>query len=108
MTFSPIGEEFFYRGIVHSTFAVHSGNQKASIFDSLAFAVTHLAHFGVVYISGEWKFLFVPALTWMLFMFATGRLFFFCKEKTGSIWGAVLSHVGYNLAMMYFIFYHVL
>lgn len=108
MTFSPIGEELFYRGIVHGCFGVQSGDQKASIFDSLAFAVAHLAHFGIVYISGTWKFLFVPALMWMFFMFAVGRLFFLCKKKTGSIWGAVLSHAGYNLAMMYFIFYHVL
>ena len=108
MTFSPIGEEFFYRGIVHGSFSGQFGNQKASTFESIAFAVTHLAHFGIVYISGVWKFLLVPSLAWMFFMFATGKLFFFCKEKAGCIWGAVLSHAGYNLAMMYFIFYHVL
>ena len=81
MTFSPVGEELFYRGIVQGSFAVQFGNPKASIFDSLGFAVTHLAHFGIVYISGAWKFLLIPSLVWMLFMFATGKLFFFCKEK---------------------------
>ena len=108
MTFSPIGEELFYRGIVHGCFAVKLGDEKASTIDSLAFAMTHLAHFGIVFISGVWKFLLIPSLVWMLFMFATGKLFFFCRKNTGSIWGAVLGHAGYNLAMMYFIFYHVL
>ena len=108
MTFSPIGEELFYRGIVHGSFAGQFGEQKASIFDSLAFAITHLAHFGIVYVSGGWQFLFIPALLWMSGMFLTSRVFFICKEKTGSILGAILSHAAFNLTMMYFIFFHIL
>lgn len=108
MTFSPIGEELFYRGIIHGSFASLFGNQKASIIDSSAFAVTHLAHFGIVYKEGTWNFLFFPALLWVLFMFIASRLFYLCKEKTGSIIGAVACHAGFNLAMMYFIFYHLL
>ena len=108
MTFSPIGEELFYRGLVHGSFATDFGDRKASMLDSLAFALTHLAHFGIVYFSGHWSFLFFPALLWVFFMFIASRLFFFCKQKTGSILGAISSHAGYNLAMMYFIFYHIL
>ena len=52
MTFSPIGEELFYRGIVHGSFTGRFGEQKASFFDSLTFAITHLAHFGIVYVLG--------------------------------------------------------
>jgi uncharacterized protein len=108
MTFSPIGEELFYRGIVHGSFVGAFGEQKASIFDSLAFAITHLAHFGIVYVLGGWHFLFLPALLWVLFMFLTSRIFFMCKEKTGSILGAILSHAAFNLTMMYFIFFQIL
>ena len=108
MTFSPIGEEFLYRGVIHSCFAIQEGDRKASILDSLAFAVTHLAHFGIIYHMGEWSFLPVPALLWVLCMFLVSRLFFLCRQKTGSILGAILCHAGYNLAMMYFIFYHIL
>ena len=108
MTFSPIGEELFYRGIVHGSFAGQFGEQKASIFDSLAFAITHLAHFGIVYVLGGWQFLFIPALLWMSGMFLSSRIFFICKEKTGSILGAILSHAAFNLTMMYFIFFHIL
>ena len=108
MTFSPVGEELFYRGIVHGSFATTFGEKKASIADSTAFALTHLAHFGIVYIFGVWQFLFIPALLWVFFMFLSSILFFQCKQKTGSILGAIICHAGFNLAMMYFIFYHIL
>jgi membrane protease YdiL (CAAX protease family) len=107
ITFSPIGEELFYRGIVHGSFAVDFGEQKASVLDSLAFALTHLAHFGLVYFSGGWHFLFVPALIWVASMFITSRIFFICKEKTGSVLGAIISHAAFNLTMMYLIFYQI-
>lgn len=107
MTFSPVGEELFYRGIVHQSFAVNHGENKASVWDSLAFGVTHLAHFGIVYIAGRWDFLLIPAMLWMLGMFLSGRLFFLCKIKSGSLAGAILSHAGFNLTMIYLIFYHI-
>ena len=107
MTFSPIGEELFYRGIVHESFK-QWGDNKASIADSLAFAITHLAHFGIVYESGRWMFLPVPALMWVAFMFLASHLFYLCRKKTGSIAGAIICHAGFNLAMMYFIFFHIL
>lgn len=50
MTFSPIGEELFFRGIVHSSFAKSIGEKKASIVDGSAFALTHISHFGLVFI----------------------------------------------------------
>ncbi|MGJ8738991.1 CPBP family intramembrane glutamate endopeptidase, partial [Zobellia laminariae] len=36
MTFSPIGEELFFRGIVHSSMATSLGDRKASLIDSSA------------------------------------------------------------------------
>lgn len=108
MTFSPIGEEIFYRGLIHETFSVNLGETKASYIDSLAFALTHLAHFGIVYDNQSWRFLVIPSLLWVTFMFITSRVFFFFKQKTGSILGAILCHSGFNLAMMYCIFYFIL
>lgn len=107
MTFSPIGEELFFRGIVHASFAKNVGESNASVIDSLAFALTHLAHFGIVYISGAWQFLPIPAVLWVLGMFITSIAFFKCKQQTGSILGAIVSHAGFNLAMIYFIFYRL-
>ncbi len=105
MSFSPIGEELFFRGIVHGSFAKSIGDKKASVIDSLAFAFTHISHFGLVFINGKWDFYFVPALIWVVSMFMVSVLFFQMKKFTHSIWGAVLCHSGFNLGMIYCIFY---
>ena len=108
MTFSPIGEELLYRGLIHQSFVQKFGNNKASVIDSLAFATVHLAHFGIVYINGNWEFLGLPAVLWMTLMYFTSRLFYYCKTKSGSIYGAIICHAGFNFGMTYFIFYHIL
>lgn len=105
MTFSPIGEEFFFRGIVHGSFAKSLGDKKASLIDSTAFALTHLSHFGLVYVAFKWEFYTVPAILWVSSMFFISLLFFVMKKKSGSIWGAVLCHAGFNLGMIFSIFY---
>lgn len=108
MTFSPLGEEFFYRGLVHEYFAKSLGHNHASRLDSAAFAVVHLAHFGIVYHQGSWRWLLWPSLVWMLALFLTCRAFFWARQKSGAIWGAVVAHAAFNLGMNYFIFYHLL
>lgn len=108
MTFSPIGEEIFYRGIIHELFATRWNDKIASIIDSAAFSITHLAHFGIIYYLGQWTFLLFPSLIWVLFLFFTSILFYIIRKKTGSILGAIISHAGFNLAMMYFIFFYIL
>jgi len=108
MTFSPIGEELLYRGLIHQSFVHRFGETTASNIDSLAFAIVHLAHFGIIYIVGNWEILYIPALLWMILMFLVSKLFFICKSKSDSIYGAILCHSGFNFAMTYFIFYHIL
>lgn len=108
MLFSPIGEELFYRGIIHECFATKWNDRISSIIDSSAFSLTHLAHFGIVYYLGKWSFLVIPSFVWMFFLFFTCLLFYFIRKKSGSILGAIVTHAGFNLAMIYFIFYYIL
>ena len=105
MTFSPVGEELFFRGIVHSSFARSIGESKASLVDSAAFALTHISHFGLVFISNQWSFLTVPAFIWVVAMFLASLLFFACKKYSGSIAGLIVCHAAFNLGMIYCIFY---
>lgn len=105
MIFSPIGEELFFRGIVHSAFATSTGDHKASIIDSAAFAATHISHFGLVFVNQEWKFLVLPALIWAAAMFLVSRMFFIFKTRSGSLLGAILCHAAFNLTMIFCIFY---
>lgn len=108
MTFSPIGEELFFRGIIHSSFAKSLGNRKASLMDSSAFAIVHISHFGLVFLNQQWKFLFIPTLIWVLSMFIVSVLFYVCRKRSGSILGAILSHLAFNLGMTYCIFYPII
>ena len=108
MIFSPIGEELMYRGFIHRCFEEQYGQNKASIVDSSAFALTHLAHFGILYTGTGWVFKPIPALLWIAGTFFISRAFFYFKQRSGSLTGAILCHSGFNLAMTYFIFYHIL
>lgn len=105
MTFSPIGEELFFRGIVHESFAKSLGQRKSSIIDSSAFAITHISHFGLVYINNSWTFFGIPTCLWVISMFLISLLFSFFRKKTNSILGAILCHAAFNLGMIYCIFY---
>ncbi len=105
MTFSPIGEELFFRGIVHSSFAESVGERKASIVDGSAFALTHISHFGLVFINGQWNFLTIPTVLWIASMFLVSLLFIVFRKYSGSILGAIICHSAFNLGMIYSIFY---
>ena len=108
MIFSPIGEELMYRGFIHRCFEDQFGQKRASQIDSAAFALTHLAHFGILYTASGWEFRPIPALLWVLATFSISRFFFYCKQQSGSLLGPILCHSGFNLCMTYFIFYHIL
>jgi uncharacterized protein len=105
MTFSPIGEELFFRGIVHSSFAESIGDKKASLVDSAAFAITHISHFGLVYVNYQWNLYLIPMIIWVSSMFLVSLLFFLCKKRSGSLAGAVIAHAGFNAGMIYCIFF---
>jgi membrane protease YdiL (CAAX protease family) len=105
MIFSPVGEELFFRGIVYANFAKSFSGIKAATIESLAFALTHIAHFGLIYTGGQWKFLPMPTLIWILSMFLASLLFLLCKRRSGSLLGAVVCHAAFNLGMIFYIFY---
>jgi len=105
MIFSPIGEELFFRGIVHSSLARSWGDLKASIVDSLAFALTHISHFGLIFLNHQWKSLIFPTIIWTASMFLVSILFYWSRKKTGSLIGSIICHAAFNLGMIFCIFY---
>lgn len=108
MTFSPIGEELFYRGLVHESFTGRLGEGRATMIDAAAFALVHLAHFGLIWQVTGWAFLIGPAIWWVCGLFVTGLVFSQARRAGGSILGAIVAHAGFNLAMTGWIFYGVL
>ena len=110
LLFSPIGEEIFYRGLVHECFARSLGNRNATLIDSATFALVHVAHFGLIYAGPDsgWRLLPGPTLLWVASLFVTCLLFNVARKKSGSVLGAIVAHAAFNLTMNYFIFYHIL
>ena len=105
MTFSPVGEELFFRGIVQSSFANSIGERKASIVEGSAFALTHISHFGLVFIDSKWSLFGFPTLIWVGSMFLVSLLFITFKKYTKSLLGAIVCHSAFNLGMIFYIFY---
>ena len=108
MSFSPIGEELFYRGLVHESFVPRLGERGAAMVDAGAFALVHLAHFGLVWRMSGWAFLPGPALWWVAGLFGAALMFTWARRRAGSVFGAVAAHAGFNLTMTAWIFYGVL
>lgn len=104
MIFSPLGEEFFFRGILHESYASRFSPAVAISADALFFGVTHLAHYGI-YTNGSTLTILPSSIVWIILMSATAIVFYFVKKLSGSIWGAVICHSGFNLSMMTIIFY---
>ncbi|WP_439593641.1 lysostaphin resistance A-like protein [Microbacterium sp.] len=105
VTLSPLGEELFYRGLVQQCLAHSLGANRAALLDAAAFAVVHLAHFGVVYVAGVWSFGVASGMLWLAAMFLVSLLFDRLRRWSGSIFGAVIGHAGFNLMMTWIIFY---
>jgi membrane protease YdiL (CAAX protease family) len=108
MTLSPLGEELFYRGLVHECFAGKIGERRAACLDAAAFALVHLAHFGLIWTAAGWALLPLPALWWLCGMFITALAFNWSRRSSGSLLGAVAAHSAFNLSMTAWIFFGIL
>jgi len=105
MTFSLVGEELFFRGIVQSSFANSIGERSASIVEGSAFALTHISHFRLVFIDSKWRFFGFPTLIWVGGMFLVSLLFIAFKKYTKSLLDAIICNSAFNLGMIFCILY---
>lgn len=98
MIFSPLGEEFLYRGFVLKSFEIELGYKTAMIIQASGFALAHLAHYGLL------PFQPYLILVWLPSMFFAALVFGWIVKKSESIWIGVLSHAIFNLAMNAIVF----
>lgn len=93
MIFSPFAEEFLFRGFMLTAFSIRWGFRAAIVIQATAFALVHLAHYGLQP--------FQPALiaVWLPSMFVVALFFGWLVRRSGSIWCVILSHSIFNLAM---------
>ena len=81
MLFSPIGEEFFFRGMVHESVGAGRGERAATLANGLAFAGIHLFHYAVERHAGGWHVRVVPGMLWFALMMGLSWVFTLCRRK---------------------------
>lgn len=93
MIFSPLGEEFLYRGFILKSVEAEWNYKTAMIVQASVFALAHLAHYGLL------PFQPLLILIWLPSMFLTALVLGWIVKKSGSIWIGVLSHMFFNFGM---------
>jgi len=93
MIFSPLGEEFLFRGFMLRTLELRWGYRAAILIQAAIFAFVHLAHYGLNPLQ--------PALiaVWLPSTFAIGLVLGWVVSESGSIWCAVIAHSIFNLGL---------
>ena len=108
MIFSPIGEEFFFRGMLHESVKEQWGATVATLVNAIAFGGIHLLHHGLRWDSKGVHLLLGSGLLWVGLMMGLSWLFTVCRQRSDSIWPAVVAHAGFNLVMNLTIFWVLL
>lgn len=93
MIFSPLGEEFLYRGFLLKSFETEWNFRIGMIVQASAFAIAHLTHYGLL------PFQPLLLLVWLPSMFFAALVLGWIVRKSDSIWIGVISHLFFNLGM---------
>ncbi len=104
MLVSPVGEEFFFRGMIHESVNQLWGQRAAIFINALAFGSVHILHHGLSWDSTGMHFLLVSGLLWVVLMMGMSWFFTQCRQRGDSIWPAVVAHSAFNLGMNLTIF----
>jgi membrane protease YdiL (CAAX protease family) len=106
LLFTPLGEEFLFRGFLHQAFARRWGAVVATAVNSLAFGLIHLHVHGIWRDASGFHIHVVSGALMVLAMAATSVVFTLCRMRGGSLWSAVVAHASCNLVMIAAVFYH--
>ncbi len=93
MIFSPTAEEVLFRGYLQLDVTERHGVSRAIVVQAAAFAVIHLAHYGL----RPWQPGLIPV--WLLSMFCVGWLLGWIRHRSDSLWPAMAAHAAFNLVM---------
>jgi membrane protease YdiL (CAAX protease family) len=107
MSFTPVGEEFFFRGLIQQSFTLRWNVVIATLVNGFAYGLMHLLHVhGVWHDAAGFHLRVVSGALMVLVLAGLGAIFTLCRLWTGSLWCAVVAHAACNLAMISAIFLH--
>ena len=98
MIFSPVGEEFLYRGFMLRVGSALWGDRAGTVVQAAAFAIAHLAHYGLLPFQPAVVGLFLPT------NFVVALVLAWMVRRSGSLWVAVGAHSVYNLGLNALVF----
>jgi hypothetical protein len=101
---SPVGEEFFFRGLFHFSLERAAGRGTATLANAFAFASVHLLHHGIWGDAAGLHLRPGSGLMFLLVMMGVSWLFTLCRLRSGSLWPAILAHSACTLFMNVIIF----
>ena len=99
MIFSPLGEEFLYRGFLLRVGSARWGDRGGNVMQAAAFAIVHLAHYGLLPVQPALIALYLPT------NFAVALVLAWMARRSGSLWVAVVAHSAYNLGLNALVFH---
>lgn len=102
--FSPIGEEIFFRGFLQRVLEQRLSRLASTHVEASLFATSHLLHHGLA--AGALGLVFRPlsGALWVALMFALSWLFAWLRQRSDSLYPAILAHAAFNGIMNVFIF----
>ncbi len=104
MTFSPIGEEIFFRGLLQRALEERFSARTSTWIECAVFGLVHLCHHGIVVGAAGVTLLPRSALLWFVLMFLVAQLFAWLRKHSESLYPAIASHAAFNFAMGTLIF----
>lgn len=104
LIFSPIGEEFFCRGVLAKLGSYAHGRWLEVVLPASVFSALHIMHHGLARDGAGWVFMPASGALWVAAMFLTSVVFSLARMHTRSIWTAVFCHASFNLVMTAVIF----
>lgn len=106
MSFTPIGEEFLFRGLIQQSFTLRWNAAIATLVNGFAYGLIHLLHVhGVWHNAAGFHLRLVSGALIVLLLAGLGAAFTIIRLRTGSLWCAVVAHAACNLAMITAIFF---
>ena len=106
VSFTPIGEEFLFRGLVQQSFTLRWNAVIATLVNGFAYGLMHLLHVhGLWHDAAGFHLRLISGALIVILLAGLGAILTLCRLRTGSMWCAVAAHAACNLTMVTAIFF---
>ena len=98
-TFSPLGEEFFFRGYLQKILEQRMSVRAATHAQSAAFSLVHLFHHGIIMGAAGLVLRPLSGALWVLLLWSLSLALSWLRRESDSVFPAVAGHAAFNATM---------